>query len=59
MTWQPVTHSDQTDTHGQAGGLPFTLSDADRANAAAARYYIQQHVRHVNTQDAAMENNNV
>lgn len=55
MTWQPVTHSDQTDTHGQTAGLSFTLSDADRANAATARYYIQQHVRHVNTQDAPQE----
>lgn len=55
MTWQPVTHNDQTDATGSAAGLPFFLSEADRANALAARYYIQQHVRHVNARDTHKE----
>lgn len=55
MTWQPVTHSDHSDVPAQSAPLPFELDEADRAQAIAARYYIQQHVRHLNEQDAHKE----
>jgi len=54
VNWQPVTHSDHSDVPAQ-NALPFELGEADRAQAIAARYYIQQHVRHLNALDAHKE----
>ena len=52
MNWQPVTHSDHSDAPALHAPLPFELDEADRAQAIAARYYIQQHVQRLNAQDA-------
>jgi hypothetical protein len=61
MTWQPLTHSDQTDL-GQAVPVPydqahaplqFELSDDDRAAAAAARRHRQAELARLNTRKGA------
>ena len=48
MNWQPVTHNDQADVRDASAAIPFELNDLDRAHAAAARYYLQQHVKNLN-----------
>jgi hypothetical protein len=48
MNWQPVTHNDQADVRNAPAAIPFELNDLDRAHAAAARYYLQQHVQNLN-----------
>lgn len=55
MNWQPVTHSDHSDVPALNAPLPFELDEADRGQAIAARYYIQQHVQHLNARDAHKE----
>lgn len=52
MNWQPVTHSDHSDVPTQSAAVPFELDDADRAQAIAARYHLQQHVQRLNARDA-------
>lgn len=55
-TWRPLTESDAWPIEfAVEQGLAFTLSDADKANAAAARYYLTQHVRRLNELDGAKE----
>jgi len=57
MTWQPITHSDQTDMarvtpapYDRAHApLQFELSDDDRAVAAAARRHRQAELARLNT----------
>lgn len=53
-TWQPLTEAD-TNPHAQYLALPFVLTDAERAQAIAARYYIQQHVRQLNERASTKE----
>lgn len=55
MKWQPVTHNDQADVPAPCAPLPFELDEADRAQAIAARYYIQQHVQHLNARASTKE----
>lgn len=55
MTWQPVTQADTCEPQAAHEALPFTLSEADLANAAAARYYIDQHVKRLNALGARKE----
>lgn len=55
-TWRPLTESDTlAPEFAPLPGLAFTLSDADKANAAAARYYLTQHVRRLNELDGAKD----
>lgn len=55
VTWQPVTQADTCEPQAVHEALPFTLSDVDQANAAAARYYIDQHVKRLNALGARKE----
>lgn len=55
MNWQPVTHNDQADVPAPCAPLAFELDEADRAQAIAARYYIQQHVQHLNARASTKE----
>lgn len=48
MNWQPVTHNDQADVRDAPAAIPFELDEVDHARAAAARYYLQQHVQNLN-----------
>lgn len=55
MIWHPVTHSDHSDVPAPCAPLAFELDEADRAQAIAARYYIQQHVQHLNARASTKE----
>lgn len=55
MNWQPVTHNDQAAVPASRTPLPFVLDEVDRAQAIAARYYIQQHVQHLNARASTKE----
>lgn len=48
MNWQTVTHNDQADVRDAPAAIPFDLDEVDQARAAAARYYLQQHVQNLN-----------
>lgn len=53
--WQPAADSDQADVLPQHRPLPFELDEVDRARAAAARHYIEQHRQKLNERNSRKE----
>lgn len=55
VKWSPITDSDQADVPADNRPLPFELDEVDRAHAAAARHYLEQHRQKLNERNPRKE----